>query len=175
MRSGLNPEELDRVRIEHFAAHALGCVEMDERLVGEWIAQHARGAAFGDQIAMAEIAECDREFAAFDIGHVFRFDHGIAQQPIRLTPRLTQVRLRDPSSKPMAFVPPSALVSAPDGSLFVWRYDPDTYEVTRQSVRVQAPVPEGVPVVDGLAGGEYVVTTGASLLQEGMRVRPMER
>lgn len=84
------------------------------------------------------------------------------------------VRLRDPNSQQVAFVPPSALVSAPDGSLFVWLYDPGTHEVTRQRVRAQAPVPEGVPVVEGLAGGEYVVTTGASQLQEGMRVRPME-
>ncbi len=85
-----------------------------------------------------------------------------------------KAQLRDPNSRQVAFVPPSALVSGPDGSLFVWLYDEATHGVARQRVRTQAPEPRGVPVVEGLSGGEYVVTTGASQLQEGMHVRPME-
>ena len=73
-----------------------------------------------------------------------------------------------------AWIPASALVSESDGSFVVWLYDPETHRVRKQAVQVGPPAAYGVPVVSGLQGGERVVSTGASQLQEGMRIRPMD-
>lgn len=51
---------------------------MHERLVAERIAQDARLAAIGDQIAGAEIAERDRQAVRRDIGHILGLDHRIS-------------------------------------------------------------------------------------------------
>ena len=66
------------------------------------------------------------------------------------------------------------MVSGPDKGFFVWLYDPETQEVRKQAVQVGPPTAYGVPVRSGLQGGEHVVTTGATQLQEGMRIRPMD-
>ena len=72
--------QLDRFRIHELTADPLGRVEMDERLVGEWVAQDAGRAPFGDQIARAEITEGNRQAVSRDIGHVLGLDHRIAEQ-----------------------------------------------------------------------------------------------
>lgn len=73
-----------------------------------------------------------------------------------------------------ARIPASALVSGPDKGFFVWLYDPETQGVSKRAVEVGPPTAYGLPVVSGLQGGERVVTTGANLLQEGMRIRPLD-
>lgn len=70
-------------------------------------------------------------------------------------------------------IPLNALVSAPDGSFFVWLYDASTQYVTRQKVLVGTPRGRGVPIIHGLQDGDLIVATGASALQEGMQVRPL--
>ena len=74
----------------------------------------------------------------------------------------------------VAQIPASALVSGPHKRFFVWLYDPETQEVRKQAVQVGPPTAHGVPVTSGLQGGEHVVSTGATQLQEGMRIRPMD-
>ncbi|NKC01447.1 MAG: efflux RND transporter periplasmic adaptor subunit [Pseudomonadales bacterium] len=84
------------------------------------------------------------------------------------------VELKDPSTTVQTFVPANSLVSAPDKSFFVWVFNQETQEVSKRSVQVGVPETQGVPVISGLSDGEYIVTTGASQLQPGMRVRPFQ-
>ena len=85
-----------------------------------------------------------------------------------------RVALRPEAGAAAARIPASALVSGPDKGFFVWLYDPETQAVRKQAVQVGPPTAHGVPVTSGLQGGEHVVTTGATQLQEGMRIRPMD-
>ena len=82
------------------------------------------------------------------------------------------VELSDPSADQRVHVPADAIVTAADQTFFVWVYDPETQSVSKRSVTVGVPETSGVPVTYGLAGGEQIVSTGASQLQTGMRVRP---
>src|SRR3954447_25617762 len=54
-------EELDRLAVRHLAADPLRRVEVDERLVGEGVAQDLRLGPLGDQVARPEVAERDRQ------------------------------------------------------------------------------------------------------------------
>lgn len=84
------------------------------------------------------------------------------------------VRVALRSAAAAAWIPASALVSGPDKGFFVWLHDPQTQAVRKQAVQVGPPAAHGVPVTAGLKGGEWVVSTGANQLQEGMRIRPMD-
>ena len=73
------------------------------------------------------------------------------------------------------FLPISALVTESDKKMYVWLFDPDTQEVTKRYVTIGMPSPEGVYVTDGLSEGELVVSSGASQLREGMRIRLLDQ
>ncbi len=77
----------------------------------------------------------------------------------------------DPES---IFIPASALVSTPDDALAVWVYDDSTGLVERRKVETLSPTNNGIPVSKGLAVGDKIVVAGASQLQEGIKVRPLE-
>ncbi len=68
-------------------------------------------------------------------------------------------------------VPASSLVADAERNLFVWIYDPETSLVGRRAVTVGAAEGSGVPVLSGLIGGEQIVASGATHLQDGMRIR----
>lgn len=70
-------------------------------------------------------------------------------------------------------IPASALVSHPDTSFFVWQFDPESQRVSRLDVEVDTPSKHGVPVLQGLQGGELIVASGASQLHEGMEIRTL--
>ena len=82
------------------------------------------------------------------------------------------VEFRDPTTDQRTFIPADAIVTAPDQSFFVWVYDAETQGVNKRSIQVGPPEALGVPVLNGLVGGEQIVTTGSSQLQEGMKIRP---
>lgn len=71
-------------------------------------------------------------------------------------------------------LPINALVTEPDKRMFVWLFDQDTQEVTKRYVKISVPGPEGVYVTDGLAEGDLVISSGASQLREGMKVRLLD-
>ncbi|MDP6374317.1 MAG: efflux RND transporter periplasmic adaptor subunit [Pseudomonadales bacterium] len=81
--------------------------------------------------------------------------------------------LRKGANEVIVHLPASALVSASDKTFYVWLYDSVSQGVTRRRVEVAAPTENGIPVLSGLEDGEMVVATGASRLQEGMRVRTL--
>ena len=72
------------------------------------------------------------------------------------------------------YLPASAIVSTPDDSLAVWVYDESTSLVERRKIKTLSPTNKGVPVSEGLSAGDRVVVSGASQLQEGIKVRPLE-
>lgn len=84
------------------------------------------------------------------------------------------ILLRDGDSPKVTNIPATALVSNPDKSFHVWVFDPQTQEVHKRAVVVGAPNLDGVPVLEGLQGGEHIVVTGADFLQPGMKVSPLE-
>lgn len=84
---------------------------------------------------------------------------------------LVQIVLKADNTQLQIAIPPSALVSAPDGHFFVWIYDPDTHSVSPRKVTVAEPGGRGVGIASGLEIGELVVAAGASQLQEGMKIR----
>ncbi len=68
-------------------------------------------------------------------------------------------------------IPTSALVSDPEKNHFVWKFDPESQLVSRQSVEIGPATGEGISVLAGLAPGDLIVASGAAHLQAGMRVR----
>jgi len=68
-------------------------------------------------------------------------------------------------------IPTAALIAGADKQFIVWIYDPLTHLVERRAVEVGPAQGHGVSVVSGLRGGELVVATGASQLQQGMKIR----
>ena len=82
-------------------------------------------------------------------------------------------RRADTTVVPFITIPITALVTSPDKSFFVWRYDPESHEVSKQAVEIDSPVGHGVPITEGLKSGDLIVATGASQLQRGMKVRSL--
>lgn len=72
-------------------------------------------------------------------------------------------------------IPTGALITNAEQDFFVWIYDPETSQVTRRPVSIGPASPSGIMVTAGLNPGDWVVTTGASQLQPGMRIAPLER
>ena len=69
-------------------------------------------------------------------------------------------------------VPAGALVATADGSFQVWVVDPQDKTVQPRPVRPGTTAGNEVIILDGLSGGETIVSAGASFLAEGQRVRP---
>lgn len=83
------------------------------------------------------------------------------------------VEMQALDESPSVFLPSSTLVGDAQGGFHVWVYDADTQELERRRVFVGAPQAHGIPVLAGIGDGEMIVATGASQLQEGMRIRPL--
>lgn len=69
-------------------------------------------------------------------------------------------------------VPVAALDTNPEGDFRVWIYQSDTQTVSPQVVSVGELGSSRVTVTSGLNGGERIVTAGAHLLRDEMRVQP---
>jgi len=68
-------------------------------------------------------------------------------------------------------VPPSAVVNDKDNRSFVWRYDSESGTVEPLFVTVGQLVSGGIEVLDGLAGGEQIVTAGTHFLRSGQKAK----
>ncbi len=84
-----------------------------------------------------------------------------------------EVVLRAPVGGSAVVIPTNALVSDAERNFHVWLYDPATGSVHKRVVEVGTPAGSGIPVLAGLGDGDLIVATGATALQEGMRVRPL--
>lgn len=70
-------------------------------------------------------------------------------------------------------VPESALDMAEDGGFRVWLLDPVTNTVSPRDVTVGRVTDAFLPVTEGIAAGDTIVTAGLHLLRDGMVVQPM--
>lgn len=71
-------------------------------------------------------------------------------------------------------IPAAALVTNAEQDFSVWIYDPASQLVTPRAVTLGPAGAAGIVVTGGLQGGDWIVTTGASQLQPGMRVSPLD-
>ena len=71
-------------------------------------------------------------------------------------------------------IPADALVTNAEQDFSVWVYDPTTQEVAPRPVTLGPASAAGIVVTGGLQGGDWIVTTGASQLQAGMQIRPLD-
>jgi membrane fusion protein, multidrug efflux system len=78
----------------------------------------------------------------------------------------------DGDSRPR--LPLSALTQK-DGQAAVWVVEPRTHRVHLRRIAIGAYSEEGVPVLSGLRGDEWVVAAGAHLLLEGQQITPIDR
>ncbi len=70
---------------------------------------------------------------------------------------------------------PLSAIHEKDGRQALWVVDPATSTVHLRPVTVGAYSEQGVPVLGGLASGEWVVAAGVHLLLEGQRIKPIDR
>ena len=77
---------------------------------------------------------------------------------------------------PAIHIPTNALVAQTnqEDGFFVWRYDPDTSQVSKAPIVVGPLEAHGVRVLGGLADGDLIVTSGSAQLQDGMSVRRLD-
>lgn len=71
-------------------------------------------------------------------------------------------------------IPLNAIVSDSDGQ-FVWKVDTQRMTVTRQNITVGASVGEMLEIETGLNIGDTIVGAGGSYLNEGMKIRRLEK
>ncbi|MDP1540121.1 MAG: efflux RND transporter periplasmic adaptor subunit [Moraxellaceae bacterium] len=69
-------------------------------------------------------------------------------------------------------LPISAIDSRQADRVVVWVYDEKTQVVTAQKVRLGPFTGDRVQVLEGLSGGEQIVSAGVNFLHDGMRVKP---
>lgn len=72
-------------------------------------------------------------------------------------------------------IPVTAVFSpTPDGKSYVWTIHPDTQTVSRHAVSLGELTNTGIPVIEGLKAGDWVVTAGVSYLHEGQQVKILQ-
>lgn len=71
-------------------------------------------------------------------------------------------------------IPTAALVTSAEQEFSVWIYDPSNQQVESRAVTLGPASANGIVVTGGLRGGDWIVTTGASQLQAGMRISPLD-
>ena len=69
---------------------------------------------------------------------------------------------------------PLSAVTAENGQAYVWRVNKDS-RLERAVVRLGPYGADSVPVLEGLAPGDWVVAAGGHVLREGQEIRPVDR
>jgi len=72
-------------------------------------------------------------------------------------------------------IPAVAVASDDQGNAYVWRVDPETMKVSRKPVTLGQMSGSDVRVSGSLAKGDRIAISGVAHLQEGMKVRPLEK
>ncbi len=72
-------------------------------------------------------------------------------------------------------IPATAVFSpADDGKSYVWRIDPENNTVSRRPVTLGNLTNTGIPVIDGIKAGDWIVTAGVSYLREGQQIKILD-
>lgn len=93
---------------------------------------------------------------------------------INLLPGMTATVYARPflALQPVLRVPLTALGGTDSGNPFVWVVNPVSYGIHRQAVRLGQVEGDRAIVLEGLQGGERIVSAGVSRLAEGTIIRP---
>jgi RND family efflux transporter MFP subunit len=84
-----------------------------------------------------------------------------------------ELALTDLPAAPTSFeLPISAIDSRQADRVVVWLYDEETQTVSAQKVKLGLFTGDRVQVLEGLSGGEQIVSAGVNFLHDGMRVKP---
>ena len=81
--------------------------------------------------------------------------------------------LAQPAASASALIPLTSIYHQPDGKPAVWVYDPASQRIQLRAVELASYREDGA-LVNGLAGGEWIVAAGVNKLQAGQAVRPYE-
>jgi multidrug efflux system membrane fusion protein len=96
-----------------------------------------------------------------------------AEAPVKLG--MTARVYLDAGDAPRALMLPLSALHEKDGAPAVWVLDPATRTVALRAVDLAGFREEGVALLGGIDGSEWVVTAGVHTLVEGQAVRPIDR
>jgi RND family efflux transporter MFP subunit len=135
--------------------------------------------AFPDVEVPATIKEVGREASkttrTYPVNLVMEQPEGIKILPGMAGRASADKREPDQGEGSAIVVPISAIFSPEQGDKsFVWVGDAESSTVSRREVTIGELTDTGVPVLDGLEPGDWVVTAGVSYLKEGQKVKLME-
>ncbi|KAF1712081.1 efflux transporter periplasmic adaptor subunit [Pseudoxanthomonas kalamensis DSM 18571] len=85
-----------------------------------------------------------------------------------------RVFLREGGDAAALSIPLSAVQKGVDGSAAVWVVDPGSRQVNSRPVKLGAYGEDSVPVLQGLAADDWIVSAGGHLLSEGQQVAPVD-
>ncbi|MBZ5489006.1 efflux RND transporter periplasmic adaptor subunit [Halomonas aquamarina] len=112
-----------------------------------------------------------------EVAQTYQAEFAPANQNIIALPGTTATVYIKPEAQidsPLISLPGSALDNDEAGEFRVWVFDPDEGVVHPQRVSVGEMVDDRVMITAGLEAGSRVVATGAHLLRDGMRVKPLD-
>ena len=77
-------------------------------------------------------------------------------------------------------LPPTAVFAAEDEPVnntqrYVWLVDPKSMQVSKQAITVGQLSNDGIEVLSGIETGQKIISAGVSFIQEGQKVKPLER
>lgn len=101
-----------------------------------------------------------------------RVSLGASAVPVELG-QSARVYARDAGAVALAL--PLSALHIKDGQPAVWRVDPATSTIHLTPVKTGAYRETDVPVLAGLKAGDWVVSAGVHLLQEGQTIKPIDR
>ncbi|MBK1673811.1 hypothetical protein CKO35_10940 [Ectothiorhodospira shaposhnikovii] len=95
-------------------------------------------------------------------------------EDINLLPGMTATVYARPNVylRSVLHIPLSAVGKTEAGDAFVWAVDPETYAIARQAVTLGEAGHGMVVVLEGLHGGQKIVSAGVDRLQAGMVISP---
>ncbi|PRY59394.1 RND family efflux transporter MFP subunit [Vreelandella songnenensis] len=112
-----------------------------------------------------------------EVAQTFEVEFAPANEGIIALPGTTATVYIEPEAQiesPLISLPSSALDSDEAGEFRVWVFDAEEGVVNPQRVSVGEMVDDRVMITAGLEAGSRVVATGAHLLRDGMRVKPLD-
>jgi RND family efflux transporter MFP subunit len=129
---------------------------------------------FSDEVFPLEIREFDAETSS--VGQTFRINFGLTPPEGRqiLPGSSVTVSVQVKDGRTGIVIPPTAVVTTPDGDIGVMVFDPvggDEGTVTRTKVEIEPTVSGDVRVTKGLSDGQEIVVTGGNSLTDGQSVR----
>ena len=122
--------------------------------------------------------EADPKTQAYRVLLTMKTPEGIKVLPGMSATASTDTRRLIGEDADQIVLPVEAVFAAEDQPVtneerYVWKYNPETQQVTLTAVTVAQLTTDGILVTSGLSQGEQIVAAGVHFLKEGQKVRPM--